>query len=139
MSAKGSSSGDDRDRKTLRQGLLKLREKVIKDTESELARYIKGEDRESVENVLDTGDWSVFELTDTLKINALESHRQTLIKLDESIRKLDEGSYGVCDDCEEEISKGRLKVLPFAIRCRDCQEDAEEKEASDRGSGHVTL
>ncbi len=138
MSAKGSSSGDDRD-KALRQSLLKLREQVIKDTQIELSRYIKGEDRESVEDVLDTGDWSVFELTDTLKLNALESHRQTLIKLDESISKLDEGSYGVCDDCEEDISKGRLKVLPFATRCRDCQEDAEEKEASGRASGNVTL
>ena len=134
MSAKGSSSGDDRDRKTLRQGLLKLREQVIKDTESELARYIKGEDRESVENVLDTGDWSVFELTDTLKLKALESHRQTLIKLDESISKLDEGSYGVCDDCDEEISPGRLKVIPFATRCRDCQENFEESGASEQDS-----
>ncbi|HEB02912.1 MAG TPA: TraR/DksA family transcriptional regulator [Nitrospirae bacterium] len=138
MSAKGSSSGDDRD-EALRQSLLKLREKVIKDTESELSRYIKGEDRESVENVLDTGDWSVFELTDALKLNALESHRQTLIMLDESIRKLDEGSYGVCDDCGEAINEGRIKVLPFAIRCRDCQEEAEEKEAAGRASGNVTL
>ena len=138
MSAKGSPSGDDRD-KALRQSLLKLREQVIKDTESELARYIKGEDRESIENVLDTGDWSVFDLTDTLKIKALESHRQTVIKLDESISKLDEGSYGVCDDCQEEIGKGRLKVLPFAIRCRDCQELAEKKEASGRAPGNMTL
>ena len=76
MSAKGSGSPPPppKDRgEALRHTLLKLRQKLLKDTERELSSYIKGDDRQSVEDVLDTGDWSVFELTDTLKLKALES------------------------------------------------------------------
>ena len=140
MSAKGtdSSSSEDLD-DALRNQLLKLRQQLIKDTERELSSYIKGDDRQSIEDVLDTGDWSVFELNDTLKQKALESHRQSIIKLDDSIQKLDEGTYGVCDDCDEAISAGRLKVLPFATRCRDCQEDFEESDASDQSTATFKL
>ena len=134
MGAKGSASPPPDGRgEVLRNTLLKLRQQVIKDTQSKLSSYIKGEEHRLVEEVLDSGDWSVFELSDTLKLKALESYRQTVIKLDESLRKLDEGTYGVCDDCDENISPGRLKVLPFATRCRDCQEDFEERETSDQG------
>lgn len=138
MGSKGSSyspppPNKERD-ESLRKTLIGLREQAIKDTQKELSNYIKSDDRESCKDVLDTGDWSVFELTDTLKIKALESHRQTVIKLDDSIDKLDNGSYGVCDDCSEVIGPGRLKVLPFATRCRDCQEVFEQSDASDQDS-----
>ena len=140
MGVKGSSSSPSGKRdEELRKTLINLREQVIKKTQGELSSYIKGEDRQSVEDVLDTGDWSVFELSDTLKLKALESHRQSIIKLDESINKLDEGTYGVCDDCNEDISPGRLKVLPFATRCRDCQENFEQSEASDQDTGKFKL
>jgi DnaK suppressor protein len=38
---------------------------------------------------------------------------------------LDEGTYGICEDCEVPISQGRLRALPFARRCVDCQRQAE--------------
>ncbi|MCK4911082.1 MAG: TraR/DksA family transcriptional regulator [Thermodesulfovibrionales bacterium] len=140
MGAKGSPSSPSGKRdEELRKTLINLREQVIKDTRKELSNYIKGDDRQSVEEVLDTGDWSVFELSDTLKLKALESHRQIVIKFDESIRKLDDGTYGVCDDCDEEISPGRLKIIPFATRCRDCQENFEESDASEQGSTSFKL
>ena len=54
-----------------------------------------------------------------------------LIKIDASLAKLDENTYGICEDCDEPIMPGRLLVLPFAIRCRDCQEIEEEREANE--------
>lgn len=138
MCAAGTSEPGPQDDE-LRSTLLKLREKIIKDTQDELSKYIKGEDRQAIEDVLDTGDWSVYELDEGIKLKALESHRQTLIKVDESIRKLDEHTYGRCDDCDDEISPGRLKVLPFATRCRDCQELEEEREASSQDTDTFRL
>ncbi|MGB9716331.1 MAG: TraR/DksA family transcriptional regulator [Thermodesulfovibrionales bacterium] len=38
---------------------------------------------------------------------------------------MDEGTYGKCEECGEDISEERLKILPFAIYCRDCQEKME--------------
>jgi DnaK suppressor protein len=113
---------------------VRLREKVLKDTQHELSKYIKGEDRQLVESVLDSGDWSVIDLNEDVKLKILRSHTETLAKIDEAIRKLDEGTYGVCDDCGDEINPERLKILPFAIRCRDCQEVAEEEEQAGTGA-----
>lgn len=117
----------------LRSLLGRKREELIKTIHTEVSKYIKGEDRQMVESALDDGDWSVFDLNEDLKIKKLSSYRQSLIKVDDSIRKLEEGTYGVCEDCGEEISSERLRILPFAIRCRDCQEEQEELEAADRG------
>jgi DnaK suppressor protein len=143
MCASGTSepdpkSSDSKDEE-LRNTLIKLREKIVKDAQDELSKYIKGKDRQEICDVLDTGDWSVYELAEGIKLKALESHRQTIIKVDESINKLAEHTYGLCDDCNEEISPGRLKVLPFATRCRDCQEIEEDREASESDSKRFKL
>ena len=42
--------------------------------------------------------------------------------------KLREGTYGVCEECGGEITAERLKVMPFAVYCRDCQEKKEQLE-----------
>jgi DnaK suppressor protein len=54
---------------------------------------------------------------------------ETLGKIDEAIRRLEDGVYGTCADCGEEIAEARLKALPFATLCVRCQEEQEEKEA----------
>jgi DnaK suppressor protein len=74
----------------------------------------------------------VVDLSEDISFRRLGTHRENLRKIDEAMRKIDEGTYGICEDCSEEISEGRLKILPFAILCRDCQEKREELEAAGR-------
>lgn len=50
----------------------------------------------------------------------MENNKLTLIN--EALRRLESGLYGYCYDCGEEISEKRLKALPFAIRCKGCEE-----------------
>jgi DnaK suppressor protein len=116
----------------LRAALIKKREEIVKEAKSEISRYIKGETKQLVDTALDDGDWSVVDLSEDLSLKKLSSHRETLLKIDEALRKLEEGTYGKCDDCGEDISEERLKVLPFAIYCRDCQEKREFIEEIER-------
>ncbi|MEI6125360.1 MAG: TraR/DksA family transcriptional regulator, partial [Pseudomonadota bacterium] len=44
-----------------------------------------------------------------------------------ALEKLEDGSYGICEECGEEINKKRLKVLPFAKYCVNCQSDIEKR------------
>jgi DnaK suppressor protein len=128
---------DDGPHAEIRRILVKRREDLVEESRQEMARYLKGEDREAIDEALDDGDWSVLEHTEAIKIRKFAVHREMLLKIDESLRKIDEGTYGHCDDCGDEISPERLKVLPFAIRCRDCQEDEEERESAERGESIV--
>jgi DnaK suppressor protein len=114
---------------SLRRFLVQKRKQIFREAQEEIAKYIKGENRQLVETALDDGDWSVIDLSEDISLRKLGTHRETLLKIDEALRKLSEGTYGTCEDCGDEISAERLRVLPFAIYCRDCQEAREEMEA----------
>jgi DnaK suppressor protein len=116
----------------LRRLLIQKREDFVREAQTEIAKYIKGENRQLVETALDDGDWSVVDLSEDINLRKLSTHKQTLAKIDEALRKLRAGTYGKCEDCGDEIDAGRLRVLPFAIYCRDCQEKREEIEAIER-------
>ncbi len=116
----------------LRSALIKKREQIVKEAKGEISKYIRGETKQLVDTALDNGDWSYVDLSEDISLKQLSTHRETLLKLDEAIRKIDEGTYGKCEDCGEDISLERLKVLPFAIYCVDCQAKREQFAALER-------
>ena len=52
---------------------------------------------------------------------------ETLTQIDEALLRLDEGAYGVCEDCGGDIGLARLTALPFAVRCRICEERGDAR------------
>jgi DnaK suppressor protein len=78
--------------------------------------------------VLDTGESSEVEMQDAIDFALIEMKAETLAKIDTALGRLDEGTYGVCFDCGQDISQARLRALPFALRCRDCEEVCELTE-----------
>lgn len=82
-------------------------------------------DTHAESQVLDVEDMSLRDATGAQQIALLEARTQQRIQLDEALRRLDEGTYGICEDCEAPISAGRLRALPFARRCVSCQEQFE--------------
>ena len=59
---------------------------------------------------------------------------ETLEHIEDALERLDEGEYGLCLDCGKEIPARRLEALPFAVRCRPC-EDANEQRHQPRPAG----
>jgi DnaK suppressor protein len=51
-----------------------------------------------------------------------------LQKIDRALRKIDEGDFGVCEECGEEISTKRLEARPETTLCIRCKEDQERHE-----------
>lgn len=109
----------------LKRTLFAKREELRK----EVAKYIKGDNRQLVEAVFDDGDWSVMDLEEDINLRHLSAQRQILQKIEQALRKLDNNTYGICEECGEEINPKRLKVVPFAVFCRDCKEKNEQLEA----------
>jgi DnaK suppressor protein len=60
-----------------------------------------------------------------LAIIALERDARLARDVEAALRRLDEGHYGICEHCEEEISPKRLNALPWARYCVHCQEEAD--------------
>jgi len=63
-----------------------------------------------------------------LKGEALEQVRDALVRLES-------GGYGDCVDCSGEIAEGRLRAVPFAVRCTACAEAREQARAGEQRSG----
>jgi len=57
-------------------------------------------------------------------------NRETLYlkKVEDALRRIEEGSFGLCDICEEDIGLKRLEARPTANLCVSCKEDQERKE-----------
>jgi DnaK suppressor protein len=116
----------------VRKVLLRRREEIIRETKAEIRKYVTGENRQLVETALDEGDLSVVDLSEDISLRRLGSNRDILQKIDIACRKLDDGTYGICDECGDEIGVERLMIMPFAVLCRDCQEESEQREKIER-------
>lgn len=56
-----------------------------------------------------------------------ENFREIVERIDEALRKIEDESYGVCDRCGEPIHPDRLRAIPYATMCIDCQEIIERR------------
>lgn len=61
-----------------------------------------------------------------------DREREKLHNIDEALLRIAEGEYGICEECDEDIPMGRLKVLPFTRHCVRCKSDIEKFQAQTR-------
>jgi len=57
-----------------------------------------------------------------------DRERKLIIKIREALNRIEDGNFGICEVCGEEISEERLKARPVTTLCIDCKTDEEEKE-----------
>jgi len=112
----------------LRKSLIRKKEGILKEAKEEIAKYISGDNKQLVDTANDEGDWAQVDISEDLSLQRLSAHRKLMHDIDESVRKIGEGTYGICEECGEEISEKRLLVLPTATLCVDCQEQKEQLE-----------
>ena len=62
-----------------------------------------------------------------LSMNIVSSEQEILYQIDDALKRLDEGSFGVCQQCNQPISMSRLKAVPYASLCISCQRVKEQK------------
>ncbi len=79
----------------------------------------------STVGVLDAGETSEADIQDDLELALIQMKAETLAKINEALERLEEGTYGNCYECGAEIAEQRLRALPFAVRCKDCEEARE--------------
>lgn len=116
----------------LRDILYAKKAALMRAARQELAKQTSGSIRDLAETANDDGDWSVISMEEDLALSKMSTQKKTIDMIDDAIHKLNEDSYGICEQCEEDINPKRLKVMPFAVLCRDCQEENEKYEEATR-------
>jgi len=99
---------------------LRARKKIL---ELELDRLAK--EPVSDNQSQDDGDQAASSTLETLRNSIQNTEYVELVMIESALRSIEDGRYGICQDCEQEISEKRLKYYPNAQRCLTCQEAAE--------------
>jgi DnaK suppressor protein len=84
------------------------------------------------QGVLDAAESSEADIQDDIEFALIQMKSETLNKIEEALHRLEEGTFGYCFECGEEISERRLRALPFAVRCKDCEEARENVQQRER-------
>ena len=85
-----------------------------------------------VNEVFDAVESSEADIQDDIEFALIQMKSETLNKINDALIRLEQGDYGNCFDCGEEIAEKRLRALPFAVRCKDCEEAREVAEQRER-------
>ena len=121
---------------------------MLEDRRREILNEVQGKIRDQrdeqtwgkVNEVLDAGESSEVDIQEDIEFAFIQMKAETLTKINEALGRLEEGTYGYCSECGGEISEQRLRALPFAVRCKECEEAREvaaerEKVAAQRRNG----
>ena len=76
----------------------------------------------------DEGDLAVSELNLSMTLRLQERQAHLLQKVDRALGKIEEGSFGLCEQCDEPLNMARLRARPVATLCIACKEEQENRE-----------
>ena len=134
MSGHKASGGQmARDRYSELKSILEERRREIMDQVQGKIRDVRTEGANNPNvGVLDAAESSEADIQDDIEFALIQMKAETLHKIEEALRRLEENTFGYCFECGEEISERRLRALPFAVRCKDCEEARETAQQRER-------
>ena len=105
--------------------------KILQARQSELARVLRNREGIAIEKSPDALDEVQHAAERELAIRNLDRESHLLRNVKAALQRMDQGSYGVCLHCEEEISQKRLEAVPWAAYCIRCQEMADRSSETE--------
>jgi RNA polymerase-binding transcription factor len=119
----------------MRKAVLKRSREALEAMRAQLLRTVQqeigGRDVEKDEG-MDTYDLASDARDREISHILTDRDREKLVAIDEALSRVDDGSYGICEDCGAEIAEGRLQALPFTRLCVSCQGDRERESKLNR-------
>jgi DnaK suppressor protein len=83
---------------------------------------------EGEENFADPTDRAAAESDRSFLLRIRDRERKLIVKIQEALQRIEDGTFGICDTCGEEIGEKRLEARPVTTQCIDCKTEAEKKE-----------
>ena len=114
-------------REYFRRKLVSWRDEILRGS-NETLRQLKEEES----RVADMSDWASFETERNFQLRARDRERKLLSKIDEALRRIEEGTYGFCEETQEPIGLRRLEARPIATLSIEAQERHERREKTYR-------
>ncbi|MBI1861960.1 MAG: RNA polymerase-binding protein DksA [Deltaproteobacteria bacterium] len=120
--------------KAEQEKLKKTLEKQLKELVSDM-----GKDMPSMESpaLADINDQASLESERTFELRIKDRERKLISKVQEALKKIGDGTYGVCESCGEPISVKRLQARPVTSYCINCKSEMEAQETREENLAPV--
>ena len=109
--------------KLYRELLIRRHAELLGIAEDTLSRMSEGK-----EAFPDPVDRALSESSSSIELKKRDRERKLIQKIKTALKKIEEGSYGICESCGEYVTHERLKVRPEAVLCISCKEEQERNE-----------
>ena len=116
----------------LKQMLLSRRRELQAQVQDKMRDVRSTGEVTKLSEVFDAGESSEADIQEDIELALIQMKSETLSRVDDALTRLEQGNYGNCFECGEEIAEKRLKALPFAVRCKDCEEAKENADQRER-------
>lgn len=120
----------------MRKAALKTAKTRLEEMRRALLREIKDDLRQGREGAkedgMDTYDLASEERDREINFILGDREREKLQSIESALSRIEDGSYGICENCESEIAPGRLDAMPFSRLCVSCQAEQEKEARSQR-------
>jgi DnaK suppressor protein len=114
-------------------------QEILARKEAELTHVLRKRDGITIEKSADQMDEIQYASERDLAIRNVDRESRLLLQVRAALRRIQNGSFGICIDCESEISPKRLSAVPSAPRCIECQGAADRGEHAGTESLGETL
>lgn len=104
---------------------LEFFKKLFLDKQQEIIRASTSRAEDTIDVSGDEADMIQASLIKNVSDQLSKRELEYLRKIDKCIDRIDKGTFGICEECDEAISEKRLKAMPYSVLCISC---AEEKE-----------
>ena len=137
MTTTNQASGNNRMSKTRYTELKQMLDERRREIQAEVQGKMRGVREEGawggkLNEVLDAVESAEADIQEEIEFALVQMKSETLNKVNDALVRLERGDYGFCYECGEEIAEKRLRALPFAVRCKDCEEARETAEQKER-------
>ena len=105
----------------IRAMLLQMRKELLQD----VSQSMRAESDHLKHDIGDFYDHASSDRDRELALMLADREREKLTYVDNALKRIELGTYGICESCDEEIDRDRLLAMPFTKLCLSCQEDLE--------------
>jgi DnaK suppressor protein len=110
-----------KEKEEFRKIMLEKKNSIIR----KLSQFYNDSKEIETDTALDVVDKAETSYTKEFLLGLTDSERDQLMMIDQALERLQKGEYGRCQVCHKEISKKRLKIIPWTRYCITCQEKKE--------------
>ena len=111
---------------------LKRFKLLLENEREKLIKMARGATQErmgtDIDDLKDDMDLASSELDQSMVYRFRDRERNLLKKIEKALQKIEDGTYGICEICEEPITAKRLEARPVTELCINCKEEQEKRE-----------